>query len=78
MLTYVVPYKLSWYWIGIVRFVSQEVWFDEGFVIWHFLNYCLEQIVLLWSLSSEIRIIYIINVLVDRISNMKSNASQSD
>jgi len=24
-LTYVVSYKLSWNWIGVVRFVSQEV-----------------------------------------------------
>ena len=33
---YVISYKLFWNWNGVVRFVSQEVWFDKGFVIWHF------------------------------------------
>ena len=28
--------------------VFQEVWFDEGFLIWHFFNYCLGQIVSLF------------------------------
>jgi hypothetical protein len=39
--------------LSLVRFISQEVWFDKGFVIWHFLNYCLVQILSLWSLSIE-------------------------
>ena len=33
-------YKLFWNWIGVMRFVSYKVCFDEGFVIWHFLYYC--------------------------------------
>jgi len=33
VLTYVVSNKLFWNWNGVVRFVSQEVWFDKGFVI---------------------------------------------
>jgi len=46
-------------WIGVVRFAYHEVWFDKGFLIWHFLHHCLVQIVnhhgfmykmlLLWS-----------------------------
>ena len=32
-LLYVVSYKLFWNCNGVVRFVSQEVWFDKGFVI---------------------------------------------
>jgi len=32
-LTYVFSIKLFWNWNGDVRFVSQEVWFDKGFVI---------------------------------------------
>jgi len=39
--TPVVCNKLFWKWNGVVWFVSQEVWFDKGFVIWHFRNYCL-------------------------------------
>jgi len=35
-----VCYKLFWNWNGVVRFVSQ----DKGFVIWHFHNCCLVQI----------------------------------
>ena len=27
------------HWNGVVRFVSQEFWFDKGFVIWNFRNY---------------------------------------
>ena len=37
-LLYVVSYKLFWNWNGVVRFVSQEVWFDKGFIIWQFFN----------------------------------------
>jgi len=33
VLTYVVSNKLFWNWNSVVRFVSQEVWFDKGFVI---------------------------------------------
>jgi len=33
VLTYVVSNKLFWNLNGVVRFVSQEVWFDKGFVI---------------------------------------------
>ena len=58
-----------------MRFVSQEVWFDKGFVIRNLLNYCLVQIVSLWSLSIGVGIIFTTNELVDRIRNFKSNAS---
>jgi len=51
VLTCVVSYKLFWNWIGVVRFVSHEVWFDKGFEIWYFLHCCFLQIVSLWSLS---------------------------
>jgi len=56
--------------------VSQEVWFDKGFVIWHFLNYCLIQIMSLWSLSIGVGIIFTTNELVDRTRNFKSNVSR--
>ena len=36
--TYDVFCKLFWNWIGVVQFLSHEVWSDEGFVIWHFLS----------------------------------------
>jgi len=38
VMTHVVSYKLFWNWIGFVQFqfVSHEVLFDKGFVIWHF------------------------------------------
>ena len=75
-LLYVVSYKLFWNWNGVVRFVSQEVWFDKGFVIWNFLHYCLVQTVSLWSLSIGVGIIFTTNELVDRITNFKSNASR--
>jgi len=65
-----VCYKLFWNWNGVVRFVS----LDKGFVIWHFHNYCLVQIVSLWSLSIGVRIIFTTNELVDRMRNFKSNA----
>ena len=58
--------------------INQEVWFDQGFVIWYFLQYCLEQIVSFWSISIGVRIISTSNELVDRIWNLKSNASQND
>jgi len=56
---------------GVVQFVSQ----DKGFVIWHFRNYCLVQIVSLWSLSIGVGIIVTTNELADRIRNLKSYAS---
>jgi len=66
VMTYVVSYKLFWYWFGIVRFqvVSHEICSDQGFIIWHFL-YCL-QILSLWSLSIWIRIISYTNALVNQ------------
>jgi len=64
--------------IGVVRFVSQEVWCDKVFVIWQFLNYCLEQIVSSRSLRIGVRIVFTTNELVDRTSNLESNASQND
>ena len=75
VLTYVVSNKF-WNRNGVVRFVSQEVWFDKGFVIWHFRNYCLVQIMSLWSLSTGVGIIFTTNELVDRTRNFKSNASR--
>jgi len=33
VLTHVVSYQLFWNWIGVVRFASRKVWFDEGLVI---------------------------------------------
>jgi len=50
--------------------------FDKGFVIWHFLNYCLVQIVLLWSFSIGVRLIFTTNKFVDRTKNLELNASQ--
>ena len=67
-----------WNWIGVVQFLTQEVWYDKGLVIQHFLHYCLVQIVLLWSLSVGVRIFFTTNDLVDRIRNLKLNASQND
>jgi len=64
-----------WNWNGVVRFVSQEVWFDKGFVIWHFLNYCLIQIMSLWSLSIGVGIFFTTTELLDRTRIFKSNAS---
>ena len=64
--------KLFWNWNGVVRFVSQ----NKGFVIWHFHNYYLVQIVSLWSLSIKVRIIFTTNEFVDKIRNLKWNASQ--
>jgi len=60
------PTKLFWDWNGVVRFVSQEVCIDKGFVIWHFRNYCLVPIVSLWSLSIGIQIIFTTDQLVNR------------
>jgi len=66
-------------WIEVVRFVSQEVGFDKGFVNWYFLNYCFDQIMSLWSpLGIGVWIIFTSNEWVDRISNLKSNTSQGD
>ena len=58
--------------------VSSQHQCDKGFVMWHFLSECLEQIVSLWSLSIKVRIIFTTNELVDRIRNLKSSASQND
>jgi len=73
---YVISYKLFWHWNGVVRFVSQEVSFDKGFVIWHFLNYCLVQVTSSWLFSIRVEIIFTTNELVDRTRNFKSNASR--
>ena len=78
VLTYVGSNKLFWYWNGVVRFVSQEVWFDKGFVIYKFRNYCWVQIVSLWSLSIGVQIIFTTNEMVDRIKNLKWNASVNE
>jgi len=78
VLTYVVSNKLFWNCNGVVRFVSQEVWFDKGFVIYNFRNDCLVQIVWLWSFSIGVQIIFITNKLLDRIRNLKWNASPND
>ena len=67
-------YKLFLNEIGVARCVSQEVWFDKGFVIWHFLNYCLEQIVSMWSLSVGVWLFFATKELVDKISNLQSDA----
>jgi len=76
VLMYVISDKLLWNWNGVVRFVFQEVWFDiERFVIWNFRNYCLVQIVSLWSLSIGVQIIFTTNKLVDRAKDLKWNAS---
>ena len=77
-LTYVVSYKLFWNWIGVVWFVSQEVWSDKGYNIWHFLYNCLVQIVLLWSLIIGVRITFTKKLLVERIRPLKLNAPQND
>jgi len=78
VLTYVVSNKLFWNCNGVVRFVPQEVWFDKGFVILNFRNYCLVQIVSLWWISIGVQIIFTTNELVDRIKNLKWNASAND
>jgi len=59
-----------------VRFVSQEVWFDKGFVNWNFLNYCLVQTMSMWSLSIGVAIIFTTNELIDIIRNFRSNTSR--
>ena len=76
VLMYVVSGKLFWNWNGVMRFVSQDVWFDKGFVIWNFFNYCLVQTVSLWSLSIGAGIISTTNELVGIIRDFKSNASR--
>jgi len=78
VLMYVVSNKLFWNWNGVVRFVSQEVWRDKGFVIWNFFNYCWVQIVSLWSLSIGAQIIFTTDNLVDRIKILEWNASPND
>ena len=76
--TYVVSNKLLWNSSGVVQFVSWEVWFDKGFVIWHFRNYCLVQIVPMWLFSIGVEIIFTTNESVDRIKNFIWNASPND
>jgi len=76
--TYVVSNELFWNWNSVVRFVSGEVWFDKGFVIWHFRNYCSVQFVLLQSLSIGDQIVFTTNELVDSIKIFKWNASPND
>ena len=82
VLTYVVSYKQLWNWIKVVQFVSQEilqkVWFDKMFVIWHFLEYSLKQVVYLWSFDIGVQNIFTTNELADNIRNLKSNAFQND
>ena len=78
VLTYVVSNNLFWNWNGVVRFLSKEAWFDKGFVISNFRNYSLAQILSLWSLSIRVQIICTTNELVDRIRNLKWNASPND
>ena len=70
VLTCVVSSKLFWNWIGVVQFVSHDAWFHIGLVIWSFLNYCFEQILLWWSGCIGIRLIFTINELVDRLRNL--------
>jgi hypothetical protein len=65
VMTYVASYKLFWNWIGVVRFVSHEVWFDQGFVIWHFFLCFFFGIVSLWSLITSMQSIFNINELVN-------------
>jgi len=82
VLTYVVLYELFWNWICVAWFVSDEVWslFDKGFVVWHFLHYCLVQIVSLQSLSIGVRIICTTNKLVtrNRVRDLKSDVLKND
>jgi len=78
VLMYVVSNNFFWNWNGVVRFVSQEVWFDKGFVIQNFRNYCLVQIVSLWSLSIGVQVISTTNILVHRTRNLQRNASPND
>jgi len=63
-MTYIVSSGLLWHWIGVVRFVSHEVWSDQGIIIWHFLHCCFSQIVSLWSLSIWIWILFNLHELV--------------
>jgi len=65
VITYVIFYKLFWNWIGVMRFVSHEVWFDTGFIIWHFLHCCFKQTVSLWLLGTWIWIIFNTNESVN-------------
>jgi len=84
VLKYVVSNNLFWNWNGVMQFVFQEVWSDNGFVIWHFCKtwhfckHCLVRIVSLWSFSIGVQIISTTNELVDRIENFKWNASPND
>ena len=75
VLTHVVFNKKIWNWNSVVRFVSQMVWLDKGFVIQNFCNCCLLQIVSLWSFSIGVGIIFTTNEIVYRKRNLKWNAS---
>ena len=68
VMTHIFSYKLFLNWIGAVRFqvVSHEVYFDKGFVIWHFLYYYFLQIVSVWSMSIWIRVIFNTNELLNQ------------
>jgi len=50
----------------------------QGFVVLNFRNYCLVQIVSFWSLSIGVQTMFTTNELVDRIRNLKWNASPND
>jgi len=78
VLGHVVSNEMFWNWNGVVRFASQKVWFDKGFVIWHFCNYCFVQIVSLRSFSIGVRNIFTTTVLIDRIKNFKWNTSSNE
>jgi len=79
VVTYVVPYQLFGIELALCDLtVSQEDWFDKGFVIWHFLDYCLAPIVLLWSLSIGVRTIFTTTESIDKIRDLKLNASQNN
>ena len=71
VMTHIFSYKLFLNWIGAVRFqvVSHEVYFDKGFVIWHFLYYYFLQIVSVWSMSIWIRVIFNSYELVNQTRN---------
>jgi len=53
-------------------------WFDKGFVIWHFRNYCLVQNVSLRSFNIGVQIVFTNDVLVDSIKKFKWNTSLHD
>ena len=68
VMTYVVSYKPSqfWIWINVVRFVCHKVWSDKEFVICPFLHCYFVQIALLWAIGIWIQIIINTNELVNK------------